>query len=89
MSPWREPSPRQQELLVPNETLLALYRAHTRMRIDKAKQQLGYRPHFDFEQGMVFTAEYLRGHDWLPRFPLRHTPNPSPKRSRKAIFHTG
>ena len=47
------------------------------MRIDKAKQQLGYQPHFDFEQGMVFTAEYLRWARLAPQIPATAYPEPA------------
>jgi nucleoside-diphosphate-sugar epimerase len=57
------------ELLVPNATLLALYRAHTHMRIDKACSLLGYQPRFDFEKGMRLTSEYLRWAKLAPTVP--------------------
>lgn len=46
-------------LHVPNETLLALYKARTHVRIDKAKRLLGYDPKFDLERGMQLTAQYI------------------------------
>jgi len=52
----RMPTP----LYMPDEQELALYRAHTRVRIDKARRVLGYRPAFDFEQGVRLTAQYIR-----------------------------
>ena len=45
---------------VPDATLLALYRSKTRVRIDKAKQRLGYVPQFDFARGMDLTSDFLR-----------------------------
>jgi len=63
----RDQGPAEKELLVPNATLLGLYRARTNMRIDKARRLLGYQPHFDFEQGMRLTAEYLRWANLAPR----------------------
>lgn len=56
----RDKQTHSKELLVPNETLLDLYRAKTWVRIDKARTQLGYQPRFDLEYGMALTAEYLR-----------------------------
>jgi nucleoside-diphosphate-sugar epimerase len=44
---------------VPDATLLALYRSKTRVRIDKAKERLGYVPKFDFERGMDMTSGFL------------------------------
>lgn len=44
---------------VPDETLLALYRSRTRVRIDKAQKLLGYAPRFDFEQGMDLTTQFI------------------------------
>jgi nucleoside-diphosphate-sugar epimerase len=46
-------------LHIPDENLLALYRSQTRACIDKAKKRLGYRPRFDFEQGMAATARFI------------------------------
>ena len=48
------------QLHVPDETLLALYRPQTTVRIDKARQLLGYEPVFDFERGMHLTAQFIR-----------------------------
>lgn len=39
---------------------LALYRAKTRVRIDKARRVLGYAPAFDLERGMALTAHFIR-----------------------------
>ena len=46
-------------LHVPNETLLALYKPRTHVRIDKAKRLLGYNPQFEFERGMQLTSQYI------------------------------
>ncbi len=46
-------------LHVPNETLLALYKSRTHVRIDKAKRLLGYDPQFDLERGMQLTSQYI------------------------------
>jgi nucleoside-diphosphate-sugar epimerase len=57
----REESPTSAKpVLVPNETLLALYSAKTRVRITKAVERLGYSPKFDFDSGMKLTAQYVR-----------------------------
>ncbi len=45
---------------VPDETLLALYKPQTRVRIDKARRRLGYEPTIDFEHGMDLTAQFIR-----------------------------
>jgi hypothetical protein len=44
---------------VPDETLLALYRSRTRVRIDRAQELLGYAPKFDFARGMELTTQYI------------------------------
>jgi nucleoside-diphosphate-sugar epimerase len=43
---------------VPNLYLTEFCRAKTRVRIDKAKRLLGYRPAFDLERGMQLTAAW-------------------------------
>jgi predicted dehydrogenase/nucleoside-diphosphate-sugar epimerase len=63
----RDKQAHSKELLVPNETLLDIYRAQTWVRIDKAKAQLGYQPRFDLEHGMALTAEYLRWAQLAPK----------------------
>jgi nucleoside-diphosphate-sugar epimerase len=60
----------QKELLIPNATLLGLYRSRTHMRIDKARRLLGYDPQFDFARGMKVTSDYLRWATLAPRVPL-------------------
>jgi nucleoside-diphosphate-sugar epimerase len=45
---------------IPDEALLSLYQSKTRVCIDKAKEQLGYSPKFDFERGMEVTAQFIR-----------------------------
>ena len=47
-------------LHLPNEQTLSLYRAHTRVRIDKARRLLGYEPLFSFERGMRLTAQFIK-----------------------------
>lgn len=43
---------------IPDRTLVALFCARTRVRIDKARQVLGYQPCFDLERGMELTAKW-------------------------------
>ena len=40
--------------------MIGFFRARTRVRIDKAKRLLGYRPAFDFETGMDLTERWAR-----------------------------
>jgi nucleoside-diphosphate-sugar epimerase len=40
--------------------MIGFFRARTRVRIDKAKRILGYRPAFDFESGMDLTERWAR-----------------------------
>ena len=47
-------------LHLPNSQRLSLYRAKTYVRIDKAKRLLGYKPQFSFEEGMKYTAHYIK-----------------------------
>jgi nucleoside-diphosphate-sugar epimerase len=42
------------------EPALAMLRAKTRVRIDKARAVLGYAPRYDFERGFARTAEWAR-----------------------------
>jgi nucleoside-diphosphate-sugar epimerase len=42
------------------EGALAMMRARTRVRIDKARAALGYRPRYDFERGFARTAAWAR-----------------------------
>lgn len=46
-------------LHVPDEVRLALYRSHAVVRIDKARDLLGYNPRFDFDRGMRLTAQFV------------------------------
>jgi nucleoside-diphosphate-sugar epimerase len=41
-------------------SMIGFFRARTRVRIDKAKRLLGYRPAFDFETGMDLTERWAR-----------------------------
>lgn len=45
---------------LPDPATQTLYESTARVRIDKARQLLGYEPAFDFERGMKLTSEYLR-----------------------------
>ncbi|MFL6236272.1 MAG: hypothetical protein ACJ76N_24280, partial [Thermoanaerobaculia bacterium] len=56
------PTPRQDELPIHPLTpeLIRFLRVRTRVRIDKAKRLLGYRPAFDFETGMDLTEQWAR-----------------------------
>lgn len=45
---------------------LRMHAARTRVRIDKARRVLGYRPAFDFEAGMRLTEEWARWARLLP-----------------------
>jgi nucleoside-diphosphate-sugar epimerase len=40
--------------------MIGFLRPRTRVRIDKAKRLLGYRPAFDFETGMDLTERWAR-----------------------------
>jgi nucleoside-diphosphate-sugar epimerase len=40
--------------------MIGFFRARTRVRIDKARRVLGYRPAFDFESGMDLTERWAR-----------------------------
>jgi nucleoside-diphosphate-sugar epimerase len=44
---------------LPNEALLALFRAQTVVRSDKARRLLGYEPAFDFRRGMELTSRFV------------------------------
>jgi len=45
---------------VPDPQRLALFRSRTRVRIDKAREILGYEPRFDMESGMHLTKVYVQ-----------------------------
>jgi nucleoside-diphosphate-sugar epimerase len=44
----------------PNAQQMALFRAKCRVRIERAKAELGYQPAYEFVRGMGITAEWLR-----------------------------
>ena len=47
------------KLWLPDLWRLRLQRSHARVCIEKAQTMLGYKPKFDFEQGMSLTAQYI------------------------------
>jgi nucleoside-diphosphate-sugar epimerase len=51
---------------VPSEHMLAFFAARSRLRIDKAKRLLGFRPAFDFAHGMQLTAQWARWAGLVP-----------------------
>lgn len=54
---------------VPSEHMLDFYTARTRLRIDKARRLLGYRPRFDLGRGMKLTESWARWAGLLAREP--------------------
>ena len=47
---------------IPDPQRLALFRSKARVRIDKARESLGYKPRFDLQSGMEHTRRYIQ---WL------------------------
>jgi len=47
---------------IPDPQRLALFRSKARVRIDKARESLGYEPRFDLQSGMEHTGRYVQ---WL------------------------
>ena len=45
---------------VPDPQRLALFRSKTRVRIDKARESLGYEPRFNLKSGMERTKKYFQ-----------------------------
>jgi nucleoside-diphosphate-sugar epimerase len=45
---------------IPNPQRLALFRSKARVRIDQAREVLGYEPRFDLQSGMEHTAMYVQ-----------------------------
>jgi len=45
---------------VPDPQRLALFRSKARVRIDKARESLGYEPRFDLQSGMKHTGRYVQ-----------------------------
>jgi nucleoside-diphosphate-sugar epimerase len=58
----RPPVPPSRELPIHplDPKMIGFFRARTRVRIDKAKRLLGYKPAFDFETGMDLTEQWAR-----------------------------
>jgi hypothetical protein len=58
----RPSAPASRELLIHPLTpqMIGFFKPRTRVRIDKAKRLLGYRPVFDFEAGMDLTEQWAR-----------------------------
>ncbi|HKV08203.1 MAG TPA: hypothetical protein VJ725_08705, partial [Thermoanaerobaculia bacterium] len=52
------PALRELPILPLDPQMIGFFRAKTRVRIDKAKRLLGYRPAFDFETGMDLTERW-------------------------------
>jgi nucleoside-diphosphate-sugar epimerase len=51
----------QREMVqVPDKTALALQTSRTHVRIDRAREELGFEPNFDLARGMKLTGEWLR-----------------------------
>lgn len=48
------------EFHLPKEEHMSLFLSKTRVCIDKAKNQLGYHPRFNFDQGMEMTAQWAQ-----------------------------
>ena len=56
----RSPGSPEKPILQLTKDQVDFYRAHTSVRIDKAKRLLGYEPSFDFETGMKLTEMWAR-----------------------------
>ena len=52
------PASRELPILPLDPQMIAFFRAKTRVKIDKARRLLGYRPAFDFETGMDLTERW-------------------------------
>jgi nucleoside-diphosphate-sugar epimerase len=48
-----------QNIHIPDELMLGMYRSKVSVNIHKAKMLLGYSPQFDFERGMALTAHFI------------------------------
>ena len=58
---WKEVPPKfGLPLYLPDPGTRALYAAQTIVRIDKARNKLGYRPAFDLDHGMALTREWAQ-----------------------------
>lgn len=47
-------------LIIPDATRVALYRSRTHVRIDKARELLGYEPRYDLSRGIEMAGAFLR-----------------------------
>ena len=45
---------------LPPPEVLSLFQSRCRVRIDRAREEIGYAPTYDFDRGMDLTAKYLR-----------------------------
>lgn len=52
------PKQREKPMQLPDAYRTRFFRARTRVRIDKARQLLGYEPRFSFAEGMQLTAQW-------------------------------
>ncbi|MFQ5604271.1 MAG: NAD-dependent epimerase/dehydratase family protein [bacterium] len=50
----------EKEIYLPEITEIELFRSKTQVKIDKAKNRLGYRPAFNFQRGMELTGRYIQ-----------------------------
>jgi len=55
-----EPEEKAGPIKMPNEVFLKLFRAKTKVRIDKAVKLLDYQPMFDLEKGMALTNRWAK-----------------------------
>ena len=53
-------TPPKKNILPLTNARAEFFRAHTRVKLDKAKRELGYLPRFDLEQGMRLTEMWVR-----------------------------
>jgi nucleoside-diphosphate-sugar epimerase len=66
---WQQQTPSVSALppiYLPDPATRALYAARTRVRIDKARNKLGYEPAFDLDRGMALTREWARWANLAP-----------------------
>ena len=57
---WKVIPPDDPPLYIPDRPAEDLYASHTRVRIEKARDLLGYEPAFDLERGMAITAAWAQ-----------------------------
>ena len=65
---WQQqiPSVSSLPLYLPDATTRELYAARTNVRIDKARDRLGYEPAFDLDGGMALTRQWAQWANLLP-----------------------